>query len=40
MSAPLGISERARSGGNSSVATMWLAIGTTRRRNDGVSPPV
>jgi hypothetical protein len=26
---PFGISDRARSGGKSSVATMWLAIGTS-----------
>jgi hypothetical protein len=35
-----GISEAARSAGNSSVAVMWLAIGTIRRRNAGVAVPV
>src|ERR1051325_2264767 len=34
-----GISDAASSAGNSSVAMMWLAIGTTRRRNAGVTPP-
>jgi hypothetical protein len=37
---PLGISVRARSGGSSSVAMMWLASGISRRLSCGVDLPV
>jgi hypothetical protein len=35
-----GISDPASSRGRVSVAMMWLAIGTTRRRSVGVIAPV